>query len=61
MELEKYLNHQDERNQTRQRLYYQKLLVYYGGTFPLDYHRRVNRGLEAQRKLKAYWREKEAQ
>jgi|GEM_PF-2061249 len=46
-------------NEIRQQRYYQKLPAYYGGTFPLEYQRRVNRGLEAQRKLRAYWRERE--
>jgi len=52
-------NDQTEANHFRQQRYYQKLLTYYGGTFPLEYQRRVNRGLEAQRKLRAYWRERE--
>jgi len=51
------IDYQTEANHFRQQRYYQKLLAYYGGTFPLAYQRRVNRGLEAQRKLRAYWRE----
>jgi len=52
-------NFQHDQNQIRKQIYYKKLLHYYGGTFPMEHTRRVNRGLEAQRKLRAYWREKE--
>jgi len=52
-------NFQHEKNQIRKQIYYKKLLHYYGGTFPMEHTRRVNRGLEAQRQLRAYWREKE--
>jgi len=54
-----YVTVQDERNQIRKERYYRKLLDYYGGTFPMEYHRRVNKGRNKLMELRAKWREKE--
>jgi len=59
MTFNEHFNFQTERNQVRRDAYRKKLLDYYGGTFPMEYHRRVNKGRNKLNELREKWREKE--